>query len=147
MRAQWVCSRERRIALYKQSSINQSINPLQFHFVSAAQLLPNRNTNTQGFFFVCCCAHESMIFTNKALGLYFFIQSFWSCCHHTHTHTHHSVCLSLPCFRCSAGQDVFTCALRKSCFKWCFNVLLVQSFVPPCVWWWGDPTDRISMTL
>ena len=26
MRAQWVCSRERRIAIYKRSSINQSIN-------------------------------------------------------------------------------------------------------------------------
>ena len=32
MRAQWVCSRERRIALYKRSSINQSITSPPFHF-------------------------------------------------------------------------------------------------------------------
>ena len=32
MRAQWVCSRERRIALYKQSSINQCLQTDEFGF-------------------------------------------------------------------------------------------------------------------
>ena len=30
MQAQWVCSRERRIALYKRLSLNHSINQYQF---------------------------------------------------------------------------------------------------------------------
>ena len=67
IQAQWVCSRERRIALYKRSSINQSIN----HHVMALILCGGVFVSWSGFGlvrkrFISC---HSVLFYAVACGL------------------------------------------------------------------------------